>query len=218
MVTCLRILVDNFPPSRSSTVCRELRASRQLHSPTGKNQLAHQLRSAHFSALRRCGRSTTDQRKAGAMLKSHKGILTFILGLSMPLVGCTPAPTSGKGFTLPTGDGEQGKVVFMSHNCHQCHKVEGVERPAEEEREMDIALGGEVRRISTYGELVTAIINPSHKLAKGYAEEDVSEEGESKMENYNDVLTVTELIDLVAFLQSKYSIRPPDVTNYPMYY
>ena len=66
--------------------------------------------------------------------------------------------------------------------------------------------------------LSTAIINPSHKLVKGYAEEDVSEEGESKMENYNDVLTVTELIDLVAFLQSKYSIRPPDVTNYPMYY
>ena len=152
------------------------------------------------------------------MLKSHKGVLTFILGLSVPLLGCTPAPTSGKGFTLPAGNGEQGKAVFVSHNCHLCHNVSGVEQPAEAEREMDIALGGEVRRISTYGELVTSIINPSHKLAKGYAEEDVAEEGESIMENYNDVLTVAELIDLVAFLQSKYSIRPPDVTDYPMYY
>lgn len=132
--------------------------------------------------------------------------------------GCTPAPTSGKGFTLPTGDVEKGRAVFTEHNCQQCHKVADVEQPDEDEREMDIVLGGEVSRISTYGELVTSIINPSHKLAKGHLQEAVSEDGESKMTNYNDVLTITELIDLVAFLQSKYSIRPPDVTNYPMYY
>ncbi len=83
---------------------------------------------------------------------------------------------------------------------------------------MNIALGGEVRRISTYGELVTSVINPSHKLARGYGDENQEDDGESKMTNYNDVLTVSELIDLVAFLQSKYSIRPPEVTDYPMYY
>lgn len=152
------------------------------------------------------------------MLRSHQSVLALILGLSVAATGCTPAPTSGKGFTLPTGDGEQGKAVFVTHHCHRCHKVSGVEPLPEEEQEADIALGGEVRRISTYGELVTSIINPSHKLARGYALEEVSEEGESRMENYNDVLTVSELIDLVAFLQSKYKIRPPDVTDYPMYY
>ena len=145
----------------------------------------------------------------------------MILSLSVLLItasGCSPGPQSGKGFTLPAGNVEAGKTVFTAHSCQQCHRVAGVEQPPEEEREMDIPLGGEVHRISTYGELVTSIINPSHKLARGHREGDVIGDGESVMQNYNDVLTVSELIDLVAFLQSKYSIRPPDVTDYPMYF
>jgi sulfur-oxidizing protein SoxX len=143
---------------------------------------------------------------------------SLAVAFTVALPGCTPKPASGHGFTLPAGDAEQGKVVFMTHNCHQCHRISGVEPPPEDEREMNIMLGGEVRRISTYGELVTSVINPSHKLARGYAEEATTEDGESKMTNYNDVLTVSELIDLVAYLQSKYSIRPPQVTDYPMYF
>jgi len=96
--------------------------------------------------------------------------------------------------------------------------VSGIDLPPEDEREMNIALGGEVHRVSTYGELVTSVINPSHKLARGYGDDSTVGDGESKMKNYNDVLTVSELIDLVAYLQSKYSIRPPDVTDYPMYF
>ena len=143
------------------------------------------------------------------MSKSHQRILAIILGLAVVVTGCTPAATSGKGFTLPTGDADQGKAVFVSHSCHQCHKISGVEPLPDEEREAEIALGGEVRRISTYGELVTSVINPTHKLAKGYAVEEVSEDGESKMKNYNDVLTVAELIDLVAFLQPRYQVAVP---------
>ena len=66
---------------------------------------------------------------------------------------------------------------------------------------MSIALGGEVTRIQTYGELVTSIINPSHRLAEGYPVDTVSVDGKSRMRNYNDVMTVTELTDLVMFLQ-----------------
>ena len=74
-------------------------------------------------------------------------------------------------------------------------------------------------RIQTYGELVTSIINPSHRLARGYAVEEIaSEEGESEMKNYNDVMTVSELIDLVTFLQSHYSLREYEITRYPLYY
>jgi len=152
------------------------------------------------------------------MFRLHTALWALMFLLTVTVAGCTPKPTSGKGFTLPTGDAEQGKVVFTQHNCHQCHRVSGIEPPPEDEREMNIALGGEVRRISTYGELVTSVINPSHKLARGYGDDDVADEGQSRMANYNDVLTVSELIDLVAFLQSKYSIRPPEITDYPMYY
>ena len=158
------------------------------------------------------------ERKADEMRRLQRVIVASLLALSISGVGCMPAPSSGKGFTLPAGDSAKGKEVFVAQSCHHCHNVVGVDRPAEDEREMDVVIGGEVNRISTYGELVTSIINPSHKLAAGYMKEDVSEEGESKMRNYNDVLTVTELIDLVAFLQSKYSIRAPEITDYPMYY
>jgi len=108
--------------------------------------------------------------------------------------------------------------VYKRHNCQQCHRIAGVEQPPKDDREMDVELGGEVRRISTYGELVTSVINPSHRLARGHRDDDATADGESRMKNYNDVLTVSELIDLVAFLQSKYSIRPPDTSDYPMYF
>jgi sulfur-oxidizing protein SoxX len=133
-------------------------------------------------------------------------------------VGCTPAPSSGKGFTLPDGDRDQGEQTFVSMNCHHCHTVAATDLPLVDNRELSIRLGGEVPRIGTYGELVTAIINPSHRLAKGHLTEDVSQDGESLMKNYNDVLTVNQLIDLVAFLQSRYIIRDYEPTHYPRYY
>jgi len=67
-----------------------------------------------------------------------------------------------------------------------------------------------VSSVKTYGQIVTGIINPSHDLARGYAEEVVSEEGESKMYNYNGYMTVQELIDIVMYLQPHYDLVIPD--------
>lgn len=134
------------------------------------------------------------------------------------LVGCESGPKSSKGFTLPDGNTQQGKKEFVSYQCYNCHSIAGVEFPEREVSDQSIvALGGEVTRIQTYGELVTSIINPSHRLARGLAPDEVSEGGESKMTNYNDVLTVSELIDLVAFLQSHYKLREIEPTHYPIY-
>ena len=63
---------------------------------------------------------------------------------------------------------------------------------------------------------MTAIINPSHKLADGYARELVAEDDESKMYVYNGYMTVQELIDIVMFLQPYYEVIVPDF-HYPMY-
>ena len=145
--------------------------------------------------------------------------LVLFAGTCVCLVGCGGGPKSGKGFTLPDGDAAQGQAVFVELQCHECHSVAGVQLPAlDEPAETTVRLGGEVARISTYGELVTSIINPSHKLAAGYKREQVSDEGESKMTNYNDVMTVTELTDLVAFLQSHYELKPYDPPEYPVYH
>lgn len=135
-------------------------------------------------------------------------------------VGCAPPPKSGSGFTLPDGDAELGKANYVSMHCNACHTISGIDQlPTAdgEQPEVSVALGGEVARIKTYGELVTAIINPSHRLARGYQQELIAEEGESKMTNYNDVMTITDLTDLVAYLQSNYKIRPYEPTYYPMY-
>ena len=135
-------------------------------------------------------------------------------------VGCNSDPKSAKGFTLPDGNADQGKATFTQLLCYECHSVAGVEFPtAGESEQAMVRLGGEVTKIKTYGELVTSIINPSHRLATGYPGDQVSTgEGASKMKNYNDVLRVTELIDLVAFLQSHYSLYKPDPTIYPPYH
>ncbi|MEQ9406354.1 MAG: c-type cytochrome [Fuerstiella sp.] len=135
------------------------------------------------------------------------------------LAGCSQGPKSSFGFTLPDGDAAAGKQTFVSYMCHECHSVSGMEMPdVEFAAERQVKLGGKVDRIQTYGELVTSIINPSHKLASGYRPEDVSAEGESKMTNYNDVMTVGELIDIVAFLQAQYELKPFEPTAYDMYY
>jgi hypothetical protein len=73
-----------------------------------------------------------------------------------------------------------------------------------------VELGGKVTRVRTYGELVTAIINPSHKLADGYPVKEVSEDGKSKMTFYNGYMTVQQLIDIVMFLQPQYEVVVPD--------
>lgn len=150
-------------------------------------------------------------------MKTYQAIL--ILAVFTVAVGCAPAPKSGKGFTLPEGNVEAGKATFVSLQCNACHTVEGVEQSGEEgvSPTMSVAIGGQVSRIATYGELVTSIINPSHRLAKGYQVEDIASEGQSKMTNYNDVLTVKQLCDLVTFLQSKYELREYEPTTYPDY-
>ncbi|MDA1017492.1 MAG: c-type cytochrome [Planctomycetota bacterium] len=146
--------------------------------------------------------------------------LTSVTLLGALLVmGCAPAPQSGRGFTLPNGDVKRGQAVFVELQCHACHQVDGVKlEVAEDATDMAVRLGGKVNRIQTYGELVTSIINPSHKVAKGYVKEEVTKDDEgkeSRMRNYNEVMTVQQLIDLVKFLQSHYELKPYEPTDYP---
>lgn len=136
------------------------------------------------------------------------------------LQGCVQRPESARGFRLPDGSPEMGLQAFKDLNCQACHDVQGVAAPAESAIDRRVALGGERTRVTTYGELVTSIINPSHELVPGYREEDVTEGGKSLMEaeNLNEVLTVRDLIDIVAFLQPLYRVRPPEYDPYAYIY
>ena len=116
---------------------------------------------------------------------------------------------SERGFRLPDGNAQAGRETFIYMQCNQCHTIDGEELPRIAGSEPYVELGGDVTQVKTYGELVTAIINPSHKLADGYAAEQVSEDGVSNMYVYNGFMTVQELTDLVMFLQPHYDVVPP---------
>ena len=127
------------------------------------------------------------------------------------------AMMSSKGFRLPDGDVEAGREAFLYMQCHQCHTIEGVELPVIPGQDRPyVELGGKVTYVKTYGQLVTAISNPSHELARGYAEEVVAENGESKMYIYNDHMTVQELIYIMMYLQPHYDVVVPQ-TKYRVY-
>jgi mono/diheme cytochrome c family protein len=138
-------------------------------------------------------------------------ILTLLLTSVLALSGCDEDRTmSERGFRLPEGDPMAGRETFLYMHCNQCHTIKGEELPTIPGFEPFVELGGSVTRVKTYGELVTAIINPSHKLAEGYAKDLVSEDGKSKMYVYNGFMTVQELTDLVMFLQPHYDVVPPE--------
>lgn len=145
--------------------------------------------------------------------------LPLVSAILLVTVACDSGAKSARGFRLPDGDVERGKATFIALECGQCHTVAEVELPRPEEKsDVEVSLGGEVRRVRTYGELVTSIINPSHTLAKGYPKEEITRDGKSIMSDFNDTMTVQQLVDLVAFLQSAYKIKPDDTFYYPYAY
>ena len=136
--------------------------------------------------------------------------LAFMVAVALGIGGCDRDRMSEVGFRLPDGDPAAGRKAFVYMHCTQCHTIVDekfsidplVEKPY-------VELGGKVSKVKTYGQLVTAIINPSHKLADGYPEDLISEDGESRMYVYNDYMTVQELIDIVMFLQPHYEVIVP---------
>lgn len=144
----------------------------------------------------------------------------MIVGLAciFALSSCNKGVDSPRGFSLPKGDFETGKQVFIKNSCLSCHSVEDLNDDAiERERTPPIMLGSNSAIVKTYAQLVTSIINPSHRISRAAHWATSDENGESVMHNYNDVLTVSDLIDVVAYLQPHYKVTPLRVTPYPNY-
>jgi sulfur-oxidizing protein SoxX len=119
------------------------------------------------------------------------------------LIGCQT------GFSLPNGDEAMGKAAFVKYRCADCHTIVGMDDLRQGlEPFMTLPLGGRTEQLKTYEELVTSIINPSHVISPNLAGKDVSVGGRSKMPNYNQAMSVNELIDLVTFLEGQYELDP----------
>lgn len=118
---------------------------------------------------------------------------------------------------LPEGDPDQGQVEFVLLGCAGCHNVVGAELPESEAGPVRVLLGSQTGRKMSYGQLVTSIVNPSHRLSPRYRKDEISQDGESLMVSYNDVMTIGQLTDLVAFLQKHYVDSERQGYKYPVY-
>ena len=156
------------------------------------------------------------------LIMTHKIIwvilIIFVLLLLFP-IGCIPGKESARGFRIPEGNAELGKVAFVDLDCIRCHSISGVEdiRLPEMPRDIHIVLGGETTRVKNYGQLVTSVIYPSHVILPKYREDFVDRDGESEMADLTETMTVKQMIDLVTYLETTYEVVPPP-SSYDMMY
>jgi len=120
-----------------------------------------------------------------------------------------------KEFVLPPGDKAAGKQAFLELKCNSCHSVtDQVEHAPLTPGAIHVELGGTVSRVKTYDDLVTSIINPSHRLSRGTNLMTTTPEGESRMPVYNEVMSVQQLIDITSFLEPTYQVWVPPYAVY----
>ena len=127
-------------------------------------------------------------------------------GLCMLAIACTSSRHSSAGFRLPPeGDAARGKQVFISLQCNSCHSVQGTELPqAAEPPAIPVVLGGEFSRPIPDGYLVTSIIYPAYKIAPFPRD---AAGPRPHMPAFAEKMTARQLTDLVAFLQSHYTVQ-----------
>jgi hypothetical protein len=160
--------------------------------------------------------------------KTMKSIWTLgIAAVLLCFAGCSEVNREAVGFRLPDGDIDKGKAAFVALSCNTCHSIAGVELPAPASPgQHNVPLGGEVFKVKSYGQLVTAIIHPSHDIAAGFDPSKGKDHGaydsggedkgkgagnaDSPMPQFNSVMTVEQMIDITAFLHSRYSLREPE--------
>jgi hypothetical protein len=142
------------------------------------------------------------------MKKNSLGLCLGIIALL--LVGCDNLQ-SARTLRLPKGSAENGKAAFIALKCTECHTVAGVELPAPTvAKDLVVELGGNVPRLRTVGDLLTAIIHPTQAVSAKMKRPAVGSPV-SAMPTVNDVMTVSQLIDVVRFLQPRYSEMAPPI-------
>jgi mono/diheme cytochrome c family protein len=142
--------------------------------------------------------------------RKTEALLALLACALLILLGCEAGARSSDGFRLPDGDPARGRQAVLDLECHVCHAIEapGMPRPTADPP-VPVVLGGEIRNVKTDGELVTSIVNPSHRIAPTLRSERVTSGTLSRMPDYGDLMSVRQMADVVAFLQSRYKVIRP---------
>lgn len=143
--------------------------------------------------------------------------LAILAGITVS-AGCTrPDSETVSGFVLPDGDIDLGRQLFVDYDCQRCHIMDDPALAAYEgERDFEIRLGGEVIRVQNYGDLLTSVVIPDHRLSQKRKVVDATGKPleSTPMPDFTQKITVAELIDLVAYLHSRYSETVPEYRGY----
>lgn len=103
-------------------------------------------------------------------------------------------------FSFPTGNPTAGRGVFETLECYQCHAVQGERFPTSSE---NTKLGPALTGMGDHhpvAYLAESILSPNAVIVTGSGH--TGDDGLSIMPDYRDSLSVSELIDLVAYLHS----------------
>lgn len=135
---------------------------------------------------------------AGMQESPQPGVSYRVTMEQLHKMGGTP---TGWRFALPAGDPDAGREAFIHLGCHTCHHatgggLEGVTDVGEKPG-MDLGGMGGMHPAEYFAE---SILNPNNVIiaGPGYTGHD----GLSTMPDYIDSMTVRQLVDVVAYLQS----------------
>lgn len=118
--------------------------------------------------------------------------------ISMEALHAAGGVPPGWQFTLPAGDPEAGREVFVTMQCYTCHAVAGETLPAYPPRQPgpDLTGMGAHHPAAYFAE---SIINPNAVIVTG--EGYTGPDGRSRMPASHEI-TIAQLLDLVAYLRS----------------
>lgn len=148
----------------------------------------------------------------GSFVRINKLVAAVVVVAT--LAACAPNTTLVVHF--PLGNVQRGREAFVALECHACHRMNDVEMPAHPSpSSYSVALGGRTPRIETYGDIITAIVNPTHRVARSYrVVAGRREPSPMAAEFLNEVMTTQQLVDLAAFLRTEYEYVPPPPPPY----
>ena len=133
-------------------------------------------------------------------------MLAFVLAVLVdvaPATGAEPRLPRNWRFGLPPGTASAGEQVFVKMECYSCHTVASRRfgDPAQNPGGIGPDLTGAHARLPREY-LAESVVNFERYIAHGqYKKGYVAADGTSRMGDYNDLLTVRELLDLVEFLR-----------------
>lgn len=143
-------------------------------------------------------------RKAGLLAPGVflLALLTIAAWAQQPMEHGGHGTPEGWKFSWPAGNAAAGREVFVKLECFSCHEVRGEQFPKPDHGEDPGEAGPELSSMAPLHPaeyFAEAILNPNAVVeeGKGYRAPD----GKSKMPSYNDLVSLQELIDLVAYLK-----------------